>query len=108
MLTAQIYLRDTVMSEVSAVAVTVAKAEHRERVAEALEALLAPTHKEVGMLQYEMFQDSTDSRCFVFIERWSDLASFNAHCKSEHVNAYLNTVKDWVDDNKLFVLTKAK
>lgn len=39
------------MSEISAAAVTVAKAEHRERVAKALAALLAPTGREIGMLQ---------------------------------------------------------
>jgi quinol monooxygenase YgiN len=107
MLNLRIYLRETAMSEISAVAVTVAKAAHREQVAEALAALLAPTHREAGMLQYEMFQESSDSRCFVFIERWTDMASFHAHCNSEHVNAYLEMAKDWIEDNKLYVLAKS-
>jgi quinol monooxygenase YgiN len=108
MLIIQIYIGETAMSEISAVAVTVAKAEHRERVAEALAALLAPALRESGMLQYDMFQESTDSRCFVFVERWTDMASFDAHCNSVHVKAYLETAKDWIEDSKLYVLTKSK
>ena len=29
------------------------------------------------------------------------MASFHAHCNSVHLNAYLETVKDWIEDNKL-------
>src|SRR6185295_3347917 len=58
------------MSEVSAIAISVANPGFEEKLAEALEGLLAPTHKERGVLQYEMYRDMREPRCFVFIERW--------------------------------------
>ena len=70
------------MSEVSAIAISVAKPGYEEKLAEALDGLLAPTHKERGMLQYEMYRDVNEPRCFVFIERWQDSETFDAHCKS--------------------------
>ena len=94
------------MSEISAVAISVAKPGYEEQLAEALEGLLAPTHKEPGMLQYEMSRDMSEPRCFVFIERWESQEAFNAHCNSAHVAAYLKKVDGWVEDNKLYVIKK--
>jgi len=66
------------MSEVSAIAISVANPGFEEKLAEALEGLLAPTHKERGVLQYEMYRDMKEPRCFVFIERWEDEETFDA------------------------------
>ncbi|HEX7908637.1 MAG TPA: putative quinol monooxygenase [Paraburkholderia sp.] len=96
------------MSEVSAVAISVAKPGCEEQLAEALEGLLAPTHQEVGMLQYEMYRDIRKPRCFVFIERWENEETFNAHCNSPHVVAYIENVADWVESNTIHVLKKGK
>lgn len=96
------------MSEVSAVAISVAKPGCEEQLAEALEGLLAPTHHEVGMLQYEMYRDMREPRCFVFIERWENEETFNAHCISPHVVAYIENVADWVESNTIHVLKKGR
>lgn len=96
------------MSEVSAIAISVAKSGCEEKLAEALEGLLAPTHKETGMLQYEMFRDTQEPRCFVFIERWENEETFKAHCNSSHVAAYLEKTNGWVESNKIHVLKKGK
>jgi quinol monooxygenase YgiN len=96
------------MSEVSAVAISLAKPGYEDQLANALDGLLEPTHKEVGVLQYEMFRDMREPRCFVFIERWESEETFNAHCSSPHVLAYLEKVADWVEDNTLHVLKKGK
>ncbi|OUL94298.1 putative quinol monooxygenase [Paraburkholderia hospita] len=96
------------MSEVSAIAISVAKPGYEEKLAEALEELLAPTHKERGMLQYEMYRDVNEPRCFVFIERWQDNETFDAHCKSPHVEAYLQRTDGWVESNRIHVLKKGK
>ena len=94
------------MPELSAIAISWAKPGHEEQMAEALERLIAPTHKEPGVLQYEMHRDMKEPRCFVFIERWESEETFNAHCVSPHVTSYLKTVADWVEDNKIHVLRK--
>jgi quinol monooxygenase YgiN len=96
------------MSEVSAIAISVAKHGYEEQLAEALEGLLAPTHKERGMLQYEMYRDVNEPRCFVFIERWEDESTFTAHCNSPHVEAYLQKTEGWVENNRIHVLKKGK
>jgi quinol monooxygenase YgiN len=96
------------MSEVSAVAISLAKPGCEDQLATALEELLEPTRKEVGVLQYEMFRDLREPRSFVFIERWESEETFNAHCNSPHVLAYLDKVAGWVEDNTLHVLKKGK
>jgi len=96
------------MAEVSAIAISVAKPGFEERLAEELEGLLAPTHQEKGMLQYEMYRDMREPRCFVFIERWENEETFNDHCSSPHVSAYLKKVDGWVESNKIHVLRKGK
>jgi quinol monooxygenase YgiN len=96
------------MSEVSAIAISVANPGCEEKLAEALDGLLAPTRREQGMLQYEMYRDMRDPRCFVFIERWEDEATFDAHCNSSHVAAYLKKVDGWVESNQIHVLKKGK
>jgi quinol monooxygenase YgiN len=96
------------MSEVSAVAISVAKPGCEAQLSEALEGLLAPTCKEPGMLQYEMYRDIREPRCFVFIERWENEETFNAHCNSSHVAAYIERVADWVESNTIHVLKKGK
>jgi len=96
------------MSEVSAVAISWAKPGYEAQLAEALEGLLEPTHKEAGMLQYEMHRDMREPRCFVFIERWEDEKTFDAHCNSSHVTAYLEKVAGWVEKNTIHVLRKVR
>ena len=96
------------MSEVSAIAISFAKPGCEEKLADALQGLLAPVHEEEGVLQYEMYRDMQEPRCFVFIERWESLETFNAHCISPHVKAYLKNTEGWVESNKIHVLTKGK
>lgn len=96
------------MSEVAAVAITLAKPGFDEQLREALEDLIEPTHKEVGMLQYEMHRDLRDPRCFVFIERWESEETFNAHVDSAHVAAYLKKTEGWIEQSGFRVLTKVK
>jgi quinol monooxygenase YgiN len=96
------------MPEVSAIAISVAVPGCEEKLANALDALLAPTRKEQGVLQYEMFRDLNEPRCFVFIERWENEETFNAHCNSPHVDAYLKQTEGWVESNKIHVLRREK
>jgi quinol monooxygenase YgiN len=60
------------------------------------------------MLQYEMYRDVNEPRCFVFIERWQDIETFDAHCNSPHVVAYLQATDGWVESNRIHVLKKGR
>ncbi|XMB66690.1 putative quinol monooxygenase [Mycoplasmatota bacterium zrk1] len=46
--------------------------------------MIEPTQKEVGYIQYEMYQDSENSEIFIVLERWETRESFNKHLQSEH------------------------
>lgn len=94
------------MPEIAAVAISVAKQGHEEQLHEALEALLAPTRGEAGMIQYDMHREVDNPRRFVFIERWASAETFEAHVKSSHVAAYLKLTADWLESSELLVLTK--
>ncbi|MPR05490.1 putative quinol monooxygenase [Microvirga tunisiensis] len=94
------------MKEVSAVAITLAKPGFEDKVGIALEALIAPTRQEKGMLQYEMHRDPKNPRSFVFIERWEDEEDFRVHCGSRHVEAYLKQTDGWIEHSVLYTLEK--
>ncbi|TAL93153.1 MAG: antibiotic biosynthesis monooxygenase [Paraburkholderia sp.] len=96
------------MSEVSAIAVSWAKSGQDDQLAEALEGLIVPTRREPGVLQYEMYRDIREPRCFVFIERWESEETFDAHCISPHVRAYLEKTAGWVEKNNIHVLRKVR
>jgi quinol monooxygenase YgiN len=94
------------MSEVSCVAITIAKPGNEERVARELEKLIGPVHRETGVLQYEMHRDLDNPRRFVFIERWKDRASFDAHCNAPHVVEYIRSVEGLLEHAEFYPLKK--
>jgi quinol monooxygenase YgiN len=96
------------MSEIAAVAISLAKPGYEEELREALEGLIGPTRNESGVLQYEMYRDLREPRRFVFIERWENEDAFNAHVKSAHVAAYHEKVDGWIEHSELRTLAKLK
>lgn len=71
--------------EVRVVARVVALPGREERLAEVLTELLVPTRIEDGCLEYELHQSLADPRELLFVERWRDEASLEAHLGSAHV-----------------------
>ena len=94
------------MREVSAIALTIAKVGYEDKVREALEALIEPTRKERGVIQYEMYRDLKEPRRFVFIERWENEANFNAHVNAPHVAEYLRQTEGWIEHSVFYALEK--
>jgi quinol monooxygenase YgiN len=94
------------LSEVSCVAITVAKVGYQDRVREALEGLIAPVHKERGVIQYDLFQDPNEQRRFVFIERWETIEEFNAHCAAPHIKDYLKLTDGWLEYSAFYPLKR--
>jgi quinol monooxygenase YgiN len=91
-------------SEVSCVAITVAKVGYEDRVRTALEGLIAPVHEERGVIQYDLFQDPTEPRRFVFIERWETMEEFDAHCAAPHIKDYLKLTDGWLEYSAFYPL----
>ena len=96
------------MSELAAIAITIARPGCEEPLAKALEALIEPTRREAGHLQYDMHRDLRDPRCFVFIERWESEETFQAHVDSPHVADYLRMAAPWVERSEVRALAKVR
>ena len=76
--------------------------------ADALEGLLAPVHEEDGVLQYEMYRDMQEPRCFVFIERWESLELSTRIAYRRMSRLTRTKTEGWVESNKIHVLKKGK
>lgn len=94
------------MAEVAVVANSLAKPGNETRLRQALLALIEPTRREPGVLQYELHQDLAEPRRFVFVERWESQAALAAHAKSAHIEAYKKVVADWVEHAEIRVVSK--
>ncbi|WP_168801767.1 putative quinol monooxygenase [Glycomyces buryatensis] len=62
-----------------------AQTEHREAYRAGLQAMREATLAgDAGCLEYSVWADSDDPDKFVFVERWTDLASLKAHIDAPH------------------------
>lgn len=73
------------MPDLHVIAVLTAKPGSEEAVGSALRDLVGPTRQEEGCLSYDLFESTAASGTFVFVERWTDQASMDAHMTTDHV-----------------------
>jgi quinol monooxygenase YgiN len=62
-----------------------ANPDHVSQVREILSALVEPTRREPGCLNYELLQNNADPTEFVFVERWVSAAAERAHFSTPHI-----------------------
>ncbi len=92
------------MPEVVVVGSFTAKAGKERDLAEAFEALVAPTHAEAGCILYALHQGVDDPRRLAFIERWTSREHVDAHLQSKHVQAILERADElWGDNGEIVV-----
>jgi quinol monooxygenase YgiN len=60
---------------------------HEAEVSAVLHGYLMPTRAEKGCLRYDLFEDTSDSKKFTFIEEWETLEDLQAHSQSAHIAA---------------------
>ena len=94
------------MSEVSVVAISIAKPGFEERLREALESLVEPVRNETGALQYDLHRDRNEGRRFIVVERWENDETFQAHVVAPHIEAYRQRAKDWIEYAEFFPLDR--
>ena len=94
------------MAEVAVVAISVAKPGDEARLKGALVALIEPTRREPGVLQYELHQDLAEPRRFVFVECWESEEAHAAHAKSAHIAAWRAHSIELVEHAGIRVLRK--
>jgi quinol monooxygenase YgiN len=55
----------------------------------ALEALIEPTTKDEGYINYDLHQGVDDPAVFVFYENWADRATHAAHMQAPHLQRFV-------------------
>ena len=74
---------------VTVVALMVAKPDKIDQARTALAALLEPTRREPGCINYDMHQNLDDPARFIFYENWTTKADLEKHAQSDHLQALL-------------------
>ncbi len=85
------------MSPVTVIATIKAKPKDVEFVKAQLCALVRPTRRERGCLQYGFYQDKNDPSLFRSFERWASQRAVDRHLESAHIKRYLEATKDDVE-----------
>lgn len=71
-----------------------AKAGMEAKVKEELLALVAPTRKEAGCINYDLHQALDDKSLFVFYENWLSKKDLDEHLQMPYLQAFLAKVDD--------------
>lgn len=82
---------------ISKVAYFVAKVGAEKQLGDELQALIVPTHREAGVLRYEVFQDLDDQRRWIVQEDWRSVDDFDFHMATPYVTAFLAKVPQLCD-----------
>ncbi len=76
------------MTRLTVVAEMVAKPGNEEQLKRELLALIEPTRKEDGCIQYDLHQGDSDAARFVFYENWESREHLDRHLASPHLKAF--------------------
>ena len=80
-----------------------AKPGKREELRQALEALIEPTSKESGYVNYDLHQGVEDPDFFAFYENWESGEKLDAHLAAPHPTDFAARIPELLDDSGLSV-----
>jgi quinol monooxygenase YgiN len=75
----------------------------RDELRAALEALVEPTSKEQGYVNYDLHQGIEDPDRFFFYENWESDADLDAHLYAPHLRDFAARIPELLDDDGLSV-----
>lgn len=75
----------------------------QDELRKALEALIQPTRKEKGYVNYDMHQSLQDPDRFFFYENWETEADLDAHLAAPHLTALAARIPELLDEQGLTV-----
>ena len=84
------------MSQVTNLAFFQARRGQSEALGAALAALVGPTRLETGCLNYDLHRSVDDADVWFVYENWRSPEGFDAHMRSEHLQAFLKATPDLV------------
>ena len=85
-----------------------AKSGKEQELREALEALIEPTSKEKGYVNYDLHQGVEDSRWFFFYENWDSVEDLEAHLQAPHLVEFAGQLDELVDDSGPLVIERVR
>ena len=74
-----------------------AKPGREQALREALEALIAPTAKEAGYINYDLHQGVEDPAVFALYENWESGEALDAHLAAPHLQEFVGRMDDLLD-----------
>jgi quinol monooxygenase YgiN len=75
----------------------------RDELRAALEALIEPTSREKGYVNYDLHQSVEDPDRFFFYENWESGEHLDAHLAAPHLVEFAGRLADLLDENGLTV-----
>jgi quinol monooxygenase YgiN len=85
-----------------------AKAGKEQELRDALEALIEPTSKEKGYVNYDLHQGAEDPRWFFFYENWRSADDLDAHLQAPHLVEFAGRLDDLVDESGPLVIERVR
>ena len=75
----------------------IAKDGCQAKLKELLEAMVEPSKKEVGCLNYNIYQYKNNKRKFMAVETWSSDETLDGHKATEHYKIYKSSYEPYVE-----------
>ncbi|MDK2122433.1 putative quinol monooxygenase [Parachitinimonas caeni] len=85
------------MNALTVVATIIAKPGAEAQVEQALLALIPPTRKEPGFIQYDLHRHIENPGVFVFYENWESRALLEQHLQSPHLAEFIAKTEGLLD-----------
>ncbi len=80
-----------------------AKPGREQDLRDALTALVEPTSREAGFVNYDLHQGVEDPRFFTFYENWLSGEHLDAHLRTPHLVEFANAMGDLLDEQGLTI-----
>lgn len=87
--------------EITIIAEVVSKEGTADKIESALKDLVVETHKEEGVVQYDMHKDNKNNNRFVMYEIWRKKEDLDAHLNSPHFKAFTTENENYIDSLEL-------
>lgn len=80
-----------------------AKPGKEQELRQALEALIEPTSREDGYVNYDLHQSVDDPAVFYFYENWESEEALDAHLSAPHLEQFKGVMDDLLDERGLTI-----
>ena len=85
-----------------------AKEGKEQELRDALVALVEPTSKEKGYVNYDLHQGLEDSRWFFFYENWTSAEDLDAHLEAPHLVEFAGRLDELIDESGPLVIERVR